>query len=70
MFRLAARLKVYLHREPIDFRLNINGLSLLVEQALRLDPFAASESPRLSRRLQLLRRWSHEQVEQVFARGA
>ena len=25
MFRLDEGLKVYLHREPIDFRLNING---------------------------------------------
>ena len=41
MFRLDERLKVYLHRQPIDFRLNINGLTLLVEQALGLDPFAA-----------------------------
>ena len=41
MFRLDERLKVYLHREPIDFRLGINGLALLVEQALGLDPFAA-----------------------------
>ena len=41
MFRLDETLKVYLHREPIDFRLNINGLALLVEQALGLDPFAA-----------------------------
>jgi transposase len=37
--RLDEALKVYLHREPIDFRLNINGLALLVEQALGLDPF-------------------------------
>ena len=42
MFRLDEALKVYLHREPIDFRLNINGLALLVEQSLGLDPFAAS----------------------------
>ena len=42
MFRLDEALKVYLHREPIDFRLNINGLALLVEKALGLDPFAAS----------------------------
>ena len=41
MFRLDEALKVYLHREPIDFRLNINGLALLAEQALGLDPFAA-----------------------------
>jgi transposase len=41
MFRFDEGLKVYLHREPIDFRLSINGLALLVEQALGLDPFAA-----------------------------
>ena len=41
MFRLDEALKVYLHREAIDFRLNINGLALLVEKALGLDPFAA-----------------------------
>ena len=40
MFRLDQALKIYLHREPIDFRLNINGLALLVEKALGLDPFA------------------------------
>lgn len=42
MFRLDEGLKVYLHRAPIDFRLNINGLALLVEQSLGLDPFGAS----------------------------
>lgn len=40
MFRLDEALKVYLHREPIDFRLNINGLVLLVDKALGLNPFA------------------------------
>jgi transposase len=40
VFRLDEALKVYLHREPIDFRLNINGLAMLVEKALGLDPFA------------------------------
>ena len=30
---------VYLCREPVDFRKSISGLSLIVEQALRLDPF-------------------------------
>jgi hypothetical protein len=34
VFRLDEGLRVYLHREPIDFRLNINGLALLVEKAL------------------------------------
>ena len=42
MFRLDARLKVYLHRDAIDGRKNINGLALLVEQDLGLDPLAAA----------------------------
>ena len=40
MFRLDARLKVYLHRDAVDGRKNINGLAALVEQQLKLDPFA------------------------------
>jgi transposase len=42
MFRFDAPLKVYLHREAVDFRKSINGLAALVEQALGLDPFAAA----------------------------
>ena len=30
---------VYLHRQPVDFRKSINGLSVLVEQELKLSPF-------------------------------
>ena len=41
MFRIDDHLKVYLHRAPVDFRLSINGLATLVQQALGLDPFAA-----------------------------
>jgi transposase len=40
VFLLDEPLRVYLHREPIDFRLNINGLALLVDKVLGLDPFA------------------------------
>ena len=40
MFHLDEGLKVYLHRAPVDFRLNINGLAALVQQGLGLDPFA------------------------------
>ena len=40
MFRLEPGLKVYLHREPVDGRKAINGLALLVEQAMGRDPFA------------------------------
>ncbi|MFB3077559.1 MAG: IS66 family insertion sequence element accessory protein TnpB [Lysobacterales bacterium] len=31
---------VYLCRDPVDFRRGINGLAVLVEDALCLDPFA------------------------------
>src|SRR5690606_15569958 len=40
MFRFDEGLRVYLHREAIDFRVGINGLAALVEHALGLDPFA------------------------------
>jgi len=33
-------LKVYLYRAAVDGRKSINGLALLVEQELKLDPFA------------------------------
>jgi transposase len=39
MFRFETGLKVYLHREPVDGRKAINGLALLVEQGLGLNPF-------------------------------
>ncbi|MES2367342.1 MAG: IS66 family insertion sequence element accessory protein TnpB [Pseudomonadota bacterium] len=42
MFRFDDALKVYLHREAVDFRMGMNGLSILVEQALGLNPFAAA----------------------------
>ena len=34
--------QVYLCREPVDFRKSINGLSVLVEQELELNPFGAA----------------------------
>lgn len=40
MFKLGADLKVYLHREPIDFRAGINSLAVLVQETMALDPFA------------------------------
>ena len=42
MFRLDDSLTVYLHRQAIDFRMGINGLAILVEQALGRNPFAAT----------------------------
>ena len=40
MFELNANLMVYLHRDAIDFRKNINGLASLVEHGLGLNAFA------------------------------
>ncbi|SFU22648.1 IS66 family insertion sequence element accessory protein TnpB [Mesorhizobium sp. YR577] len=40
MFTLGADLKVYLRREPIDFRAGINSLAVLVQETMALDPFA------------------------------
>ena len=42
MFRFDEGLTVYLHRPAIDFRMGINGLAVLVEQALGRNPFAAA----------------------------
>jgi transposase len=40
MFELNASRAVYLHRDAIDFRKNINGLASLVEHALGMNAFA------------------------------
>jgi transposase len=37
---LALHIQVYLAREPVDFRRQIDGLSLQVQEVLLLDPFA------------------------------
>ncbi|MCO1345951.1 IS66 family insertion sequence element accessory protein TnpB (plasmid) [Burkholderia multivorans] len=42
MFRFDDDLKVYLHRDPVDFRYGMNSLSILVEQSMRLNPMDAS----------------------------
>lgn len=33
-------LTIYLAQEPVDFRLGINGLSMMVEATLKFDPFS------------------------------
>jgi len=30
---------IYLHRDPVDFRKSINGLSLIVEEGMNLSPY-------------------------------
>ena len=42
MFRFDDNLKVYLHRDPVDFRYDMNSLSILVEQSMRLNPMDSS----------------------------
>jgi transposase len=42
MMRPGADVQVYLCREPVDFRKGVKCLTVLVEQALGLDPFAAA----------------------------
>jgi transposase len=39
--RPGPQVEVYLCREAVDFRKAINGLSIVVEESLGLDPFAA-----------------------------
>lgn len=39
MMRPGAGLRVYLCREPVDMRKSIDGLSVLVQEALELNPF-------------------------------
>lgn len=33
---------IYLHRKPVDFRMSINGLSVLVEQSMELPVFSGA----------------------------
>jgi transposase len=33
---------VYVHRQPVDFRKSINGLSVLVQESMALDVFSSS----------------------------
>jgi transposase len=42
VFRFDEKLKVYLHRDPVDFRYGMNSLSILVEQAMQLNPMDSS----------------------------
>ena len=40
MMSIEKKATIYLHRKPIDFRLQINGLSLVAQEQMTLDPFA------------------------------
>lgn len=42
MMKFEQKMDVYLHREPVDFRKQINGLGTLVQEGLGLDIFSES----------------------------
>ncbi|SAL07107.1 IS66 Orf2 family protein [Caballeronia calidae] len=42
MFRFDEGLNVHLHRDPVEFRFGMNSLSILVEQAMGLNPMDSS----------------------------
>lgn len=50
MFRFDSSIKVWLHREPVDFRKSINGLAALVVQSMQLDPLASGIFAFINRR--------------------
>ncbi|MCU7893412.1 MAG: IS66 family insertion sequence element accessory protein TnpB [Candidatus Thiodiazotropha sp. (ex Ustalcina ferruginea)] len=54
---------VYLHRDPVDFRKAINGLSLIVEQAMSLSPFEAALFVFCNKRRDLLK---FGEIEPIF----
>ena len=37
---IAGDMAIYLCRDPVDFRMGINGLSVMVEATLKFDPFS------------------------------
>lgn len=39
MIKRQENAKIYLHREPVDFRKTINGLSVIVQDEMALSPF-------------------------------
>lgn len=40
MLRFDPGLSVFIHREPVDFRLGLNGLLGIIEHQMRRDPYA------------------------------
>ena len=40
MITWSASAKVYLHLQPVDFRKAINGLSVIIEDAMGISPFS------------------------------
>jgi len=61
MFNIDTRTRVYIAQSPVDFRKQIDGLALIVQDTLGLDPFSAHLfvfKNRLGDKLKLLY-WHH-----------
>ena len=42
MFTFNAEAEVFLHKAPVDFRKQINGLALIVQESMTLDPMRSA----------------------------
>jgi len=60
MMRFTQELPVYLHREPVDFRKAINGLSVIVQESMQLDPFGQACFVFINRARHRLKLWYWE----------
>ncbi|MEX3582264.1 MAG: IS66 family insertion sequence element accessory protein TnpB [Burkholderia sp.] len=63
MFRFDEDLKVYLHRDAVDFPKSINGLSALVAQSMKLDPLGRAGYRFRNRRADRIKRLLYERNE-------
>ena len=66
MFRLSADVRVYLHRDPIDFRAGIDSLAILVEQSMGLSPFERAVFVFCNRRRTRMRRSRNPSTSQCL----
>lgn len=70
MFSVDVHTRVYIAKEPVDFRKQIDGLALIVQDTLQLDPFSAHLfvfSNRQRDKLKLLY-WHHNGYMLVYKR--
>jgi len=70
MFSIDAHTRVYIASEPVDFRKQIDGLALIVQETLQLDPFSAHLfvfRNRQSDKLKLLY-WHHNGYVLIYKR--
>ena len=57
---------IYLHRDPVDFRKSINGLSVIVDEAMGLSPLKPGVFVFCNRRRDKLKVWNAPQTLSHF----